>query len=124
MDYKRIENATIVTLMFDFLKYLIPQLRKLPRDQRFVLGDRIETCALDILDDFISAYYAREKQAFLQAANLRLEKLRFLIRLCHQLNYLSHEKYGVIARKINEIGGTLGNWLKFTRQGSGPAQRK
>ena len=39
-------SETILTLTYDFLLYLIPQLSKYPRDQKFVLGDRIETLAL------------------------------------------------------------------------------
>lgn len=105
-------SDTILTLTYDFLLYLIPQLSKYPRDQKFVLGDRIETLTLDILDDFIIAYYSKEKLERLREANLKLEKLRFLIRLSHDLKLLSNQKYGVISEKINEIGGTVGNWIK------------
>ena len=94
---------TILTLTYDFLLYLIPQLSKYPRDQTFVLGDCIETLALDILDDVIVAYYSKQKLERLQNANL--ERLRFLIRLSHDLKLLSNQKYGVISQKINEIGG-------------------
>lgn len=90
-------SDTILTLTYDFLLYLIPQLSKYPRDQKFVLGDRIETLTLDILDDFIIAYYSKEKLERLREANLKL---------------LSNQKYGVISEKINEIGGTVGNWIK------------
>ncbi len=106
------EAENILTLTYDFLLYLIPQLSKFPRDQKFVLGDRIENLALDILDDFVVAYYSREKLERLRNTNLKLERLRFLIRLSHDLKLLSNQKYGVVSQKINEIGGTVGNWLK------------
>ena len=35
------ESANILTKLQDLLVYLIPQLNKFPRDQKFVLGDRI-----------------------------------------------------------------------------------
>lgn len=98
--------------MYDFLLYLIPQLSKYPRDQKFLLGDRIETLALDILDDFIVAYYSKQKIERLRDANLKLERLRYLIRLSHDLKLISNKRYGVISNKINEIGGTAGNWIK------------
>ena len=110
------DSENILTLTYDFLLYLIPQLAKFPRDQKFLLGDRIQTVAHDILDDFITAYYTREpekKIVHLRAANLKLERLRFSIRLSHALKYLSNQKYGVISQKINAIGGTLGNWVKY-----------
>ena len=69
-------SETILTLTYDFLLYLIPQLSKYPRDQKFVLGDRIETLALDILDDVIVAYYSKQKLERLQNANLKLEAFK------------------------------------------------
>ncbi len=98
--------------MYDFLLYLFPELSRFPRDHKFVLGDRVQKLALDILDDFIVAYYSRNKLDRLREANLKLEQLRFLIRLSHDLKCLSHKKYGIISSKINEIGGTIGNWIK------------
>ena len=43
------ESDNILTKLQDLLIYLIPQLNKFPRDQKFVLGDRIETKLLDVL---------------------------------------------------------------------------
>jgi len=108
-------SDSILTLTYDFLLYLIPQLSKFPRDQKFLLGDRIQNLTHDILDDFIVAYYSRageEKIDRLKKANVKLERLRFAIRLSHDLKLISNQKYGVISSKINEIGGTLGNWIK------------
>ena len=42
------ESDNILTKLQDLLVYLIPQLNKFPRDQKFVLGDRIETKLLDV----------------------------------------------------------------------------
>ena len=35
------ESDNLLTKLQDLLVYLIPQLNKFPRDQKFVLGDRI-----------------------------------------------------------------------------------
>lgn len=105
----------ILTLAYDFLLYLVPLLSKLPRDHKFNLGDRIQNLAHDILDDFITAYYSgntAEKLALLRQANLRLERLRYAVRLCHDLKLFSDQKYGSISIKVNVLGGTLGNWKK------------
>jgi hypothetical protein len=108
-------SDSILTLTYDFLLYLIPELSKFPRDQKFLLADRIQNLTHDILDDFITAYYSKasdDKIERLRKANIKLERLRYSIRLSHDLKLISNEKYGVISRKINEIGGTLGNWIK------------
>ena len=40
------ESANILTKLQDLLVYLIVQLNRFPRDQKFVLGDRIATISL------------------------------------------------------------------------------
>jgi len=108
-------SDTILTLTYDFLVYLIPQLSKYPRDQKFNLGDRTQNLTHDILDDFIIAYYSKlsdEKIDRLREANVKLERLRYGIRASHDLHFINNQKYGVISEKINQIGGTLGNWIK------------
>lgn len=102
-------------MTYDFLLYLIPQLSKFPRDQKFLLADRIQNLTHDILDDFIIAYYSKlgdEKIERLKKANVKLERLRYGIRISHDLHLINNQKYGVISMKIDEIGGTLGNWIK------------
>ena len=36
--------------VYQFLLWLIPTVEKFPRGQRFLLGDRIQTTALDVLE--------------------------------------------------------------------------
>lgn len=111
-------SENILTLTYDFLLYLIPQLAKFPRDQKFLLADRMQTLAHDILDDLITAYYSglsQEKIERLRLANIKLERLRYCIRLSHDLKLISNEKYGKLSERVNVIGGTLGNWTKSLR---------
>ncbi len=42
------ESDNILTKLHDLLVYVLPQINKFPRDQRFVLGDRIENQLLDV----------------------------------------------------------------------------
>jgi len=68
--------------------------------------------ALDVIEDIVEARYSREKRAILSRANLRLEKLRVLLRLCHTLGYLPHARYEYAARAINDVGRRLGGWRR------------
>jgi hypothetical protein len=36
--------------MYRFLLWLVPTVEKFPRSQKFLLGDRIQTTALDVLE--------------------------------------------------------------------------
>jgi hypothetical protein len=48
----------------------------------------------------------------LKRINLRLERLRMLLRLCHRLKYLPHQRYEHAMRCLNEVGRMLGGWIK------------
>ena len=106
------ESDNLLTKMQELLVYLIPQLNKFPRDQKFVLGDRIETKLLDVQEDCLRAYYSRDKRGHLLEANLQLEVARHLVRLAHALKLFSNHPYGVLAEKMDEVGRMIGGWLK------------
>jgi len=91
---------------------LLPATEQFPRRVRFTFADRINTLALDIVEDLVEARYSQNKRPILLRINLRLEKLRVLLRLCHKLKYLSHQGHEHSARSLNEIGRMLGGWLK------------
>ena len=66
---------------YRFVVWLVPTLERFPRSQKFLLGDRIQHTALDILERLIEATYTRRRGSHLTLANIGLEKLRFLCRL-------------------------------------------
>jgi len=105
-------SDNVLTKLHDLLLYLIPQLGKFPRDQKFLLADRIQTRLLDVQERCIRAYYSREKREHLQEANLLLELTRHLVRLAHDMKFFSHKRYGVVSSKIDEVGRMIGGWLK------------
>src|SRR6266446_2015003 len=106
------EGPIIVTKDYDVTSWLLLQVNTFPRAYRFVLGDRIANTALDILEGLVEASHRRDKRAILSAVNLKLERLRYLIRMSKDLQVLSLRKYEYVAREINEVGAMLGGWLK------------
>ncbi len=103
-----------ITKLYDYLLWLVPKLEKFPRSQKFLLGDRIESLLLEILELLIEAAYSKKKQSPLRAANLKLEKLRCLIRLAKDLKMFSLSNYEFSARALNEVGVSVGGWLRYS----------
>jgi hypothetical protein len=106
------QSDNVLTRLESLLAYLIPQLNKFPRDQKFVLGDRIETKLLEVQESCLRAYYGRDKRPHLLEANLQLEMTRRLVRLAHATRYLSNHTYAVLAEKMDEVGRMIGGWIK------------
>lgn len=96
----------------DFLGWLLPTTEKFPKRVRFTFASRIDSMALDVLEDIVEARYTRPKEAILHRANLRLEKLRVLLRLCHRQRFLPTAGYEHSARRLDEAGRMLGGWVK------------
>lgn len=95
-----------------FLLWLVPTVEKFPRSQKFLLGDRIQTTALDVLEALIEATFTRDRRTHLSNANLGLEKLRHFFRIAVELKHLDQRRYEYAARTIDEIGRLVGAWAK------------
>lgn len=108
-------NQGILTRCYDFLKHSADVVKHFPRDQKFILGDRILNLAADLLEQYIEAFYTSDKatkRQILRQANIRLEKLRFFYRFAHDAGLFSTGKYQQTAEIIDELGRMTGGWIK------------
>ena len=97
----------------DFLKWLLNITDKFPKKVRFTFTTRVDNLALDILENIIECKYDRDaRQNGLRKINIQLEKLRVLLRICHESKYLSNHQFEHAAIHINEVGKMIGGWAK------------
>ncbi|MBI5637004.1 MAG: four helix bundle protein [Nitrospinae bacterium] len=136
------EKEDALTKTYDLMLWLFPHIGKFPRDYRFILGDRMQNCLLDVCGQLIEARFSKEKREILKTANIELEKLRYMVRLCKDLpatagfrgglhaadsaslhcgntlpplpKLLDFRRYEYAAEAINGIGVYIGGWLKKT----------
>lgn len=66
----------IIQKTYDLIKWYVPILNRLPRDHKFILGDRMITVLYDLLDGLIIAKYAADKLIQLELLNSKLDILR------------------------------------------------
>ena len=97
---------------YRFILWLVPTVERFPRNRKFLLGDRIQSTAMDVLERLIEATYTRRRSGHLAGANLGTEKLRFLLRLAHDLDTLDPRRYEHAARSLDETGRRVGAWRK------------
>jgi hypothetical protein len=50
---------------YQFILWLMPTVEKFPRSQKFLLGDRMQGAALDILEGLVEATYTRNRTSVL-----------------------------------------------------------
>lgn len=89
--------------------------RKLvPKADRFTVYERSENLIVDLIECFLEAGYAKSgnKAATLERASVKLNTLRFFIRLMKETKSLDNKKYVAIQALIDEIGRMLGGWIR------------
>jgi hypothetical protein len=105
---------------FDLLVYLLPASEKFPKSYRFVLGRRLHEIGLGFLDLLLSARKcsAGERPTLLQQADVELDRLRYTVRLCHEIGLLSQKQYRHASGLLAEVGKLLGTWIqRYNRAG-------
>ena len=112
----------IVARMYDCLIYLLPQVAKFPRTDRYLLGERLEQAFFAVFDLLLAACYTKEKMQLLQNASITLEQARYYVRLCKDLRFISLQRYEVLSKMMNEVGVQLGGWIRQQRVRDAKAQ--
>jgi hypothetical protein len=109
---KKAEELVVITKTYDLILWSCNHTSRFPRQHRFVLGERLERSLYDLLELLIQAKYQRERGSLLKAANLKLEILRFQVRLAKDLQCLKLGSYEFASRAIEEIGRLIGGWVR------------
>lgn len=98
--------------VYDLILYMYPILKRMPKSERHTLSQHIRNSLIDIAKLIVEANKRKNKLPTLYQIDVELEKLRMLIRLAKDLEFISVRRYGIMADKINEIGRMLGGWIK------------
>ena len=106
------EELAVISKTYDLILWSCHHTARFPRHHRFVLGERIERNLYDLLETLLQAKYTRQRRQLLEAANLRLEILRFQMRLAKDVQCLKVSSYAFAAKAIDEIGRLVGGWLR------------
>ena len=97
---KKQEELVIIAKTYDLILWSCNHTSRFPRQHRFVLGERLERNLYDLLETLIQAKYTRDRKSLLETANLKLEILRFQIRLAKDLQCLQVKSYGFASKQI------------------------
>lgn len=114
-----LKDMQIFQKTYELLLWLYPTVRRFPRGDRYVLGERIESCALNVLEGIIESNNALDKTVSLKKTSVELEKLRIFIRLAKDEKLISFRQYEFASERINEIGKMLGGLIR--KFAGGPA---
>jgi hypothetical protein len=107
------KESPIFTRLHDLQLWLLRTTRKFPRDQRFVLGQRLVDQIFALQDALVAATVdTRHTPIHLMNADIAITGLRKTLLLCHQMEFLSDGQYQHVSGMVAEVGRLLGGWQK------------
>ena len=93
---------------------LLDRTAKFPKHARFTFTTRVDNLALDVLEALVETRFAAggRKAGLLREADVKLAKLRVLLRLCQARRFLPGHGYEHVMRGIDEAGRMVGGWRR------------
>lgn len=90
---------------YDLTLWLARAVVDFSRQQRYLLGERIESAALGLLDVLLEAQTSPEtRAAALRRASVCVNRLTHMLRLANDLELLSVKRYEYGCRALVEVG--------------------
>jgi hypothetical protein len=105
------DELPIIQKTYDLILWYVPHLNRLPRDHKFMLGNRLIEGLYDLLDGLVQARYSTDKLARLESLNNRLDLIRYQTRMLKDFELLDMRRYQIVSRMVDDIGRNLGGWI-------------
>jgi hypothetical protein len=96
------------------LELAIKAQQQMPRGVKRILGDKITTHCVEMLDlmALANATQRAERAAYIQQLMTRLRAMTVLLRVSHDSRYISHAVWGESVLLLDSVGKQGGGWLK------------
>lgn len=107
-------DIPILKKAFELYKIFHGYRKLVPKAERFTVYERCEGLIIDVIEKLLEAGYIQktDKITILEQASVKLNTLRFLIRLMKETKSFDTKKYTVLQEMIDEIGRMLGGWIR------------
>lgn len=102
----------VVAAMYELMLWALPVTGRLPRSHRYTVGQQIENELIDALRLLVKAQYRTRNERLLEDANERIDLVRYLVRLMHDLRMMPTEQYGKFCERLLDVGRQVGGWKK------------
>ncbi|MBU0613345.1 four helix bundle protein [Patescibacteria group bacterium] len=85
-----------------------------PRLEKYTLGQKIDNLFCDLIELLLQASYANSQQKYIiiSKAGIRLDALKYFLKMSWELKSIDNKKYTTLSSSINEVGKMLGGWKK------------
>lgn len=106
------EPPILLVKWHDLTGWVLDRVEAFPKNQRFIFGQRLANHMVDVMELLVEASYTRDKTGLLNAANRKMEVLRWLLRMSYERKLLTQRQYLHACGLLVECGRMCGSWLR------------
>ena len=109
-------DIPILKKTYELYKTVHEYRKTIAKNDRSTIYKRSENLIIDVVESLLRAGYAKSgnKISLLDTASVKLNTLRFFVRLMKDTRAIDLKKYAVLQEMIDEIGRMLGGWIRST----------
>ncbi len=109
-------DPPILQKAYDIYRDVYLTIEKMPKKDKYTLGERIQKTILDVIEFLVAASFARDdKFLYLNKAAVKLDTLKLFIRLAEEIHALPTKRALDFQEKLQEIGKMLGGWIRASK---------
>jgi hypothetical protein len=107
-------DIPILNKSYELYKLFHEYRKVVPKQDRFTIYERSEHVILGTIELLLEASYGDKarKAITLERASIKLNVLRFLVRLMKETKTFDAKKYIAMQSLIDEIGRMIGGWIR------------
>jgi hypothetical protein len=107
-------DIPVLNKSYELYKLFHEYRKVVPKQDRFTIYERSENVILGTIELLLEASFGnRERKIILlEKASVKLNILRFLIRLMKETRTFDLKKYTLLQSLIDEIGRMIGGWIR------------
>ena len=111
-------DIPILKKTYDLYRTFHDYRKIVPKQDRFTIFEKTEDLILEVSESLLEAAHLdpSRKKEFLETASLKLNMLRFLMRLLKDVKSIDMKKYIILEGMVDEIGRMLGGWIRSATQ--------
>ena len=98
----------VLSKWYAYAKWVLERVDSFPKDQRFILGQRLANHVMDVLETLVKATYAKDKTALLVKANEGIEMTRWTVRMAYDRKLLAPKQFEFSALQRSPVAASRG----------------
>ena len=112
----RYEHLLVYKAVYDLNLYFFRLSQNFAKDYKYGLAAEVRALLTELLDQIIIANSTKDKQLILEKASLTVERLRFKIRLLHDLRVIKLQSYEHLSVRLVDITKQIKKWHDWSKR--------